>query len=75
MEHRRKAERKEGMFLKYLVEGVFNDMPFFVDVLVVEALKIPVALGRDERNDAARGKGKDDFVGIVGFVGENASGI
>jgi hypothetical protein len=30
-----------------LEEGVFNDMPFFVDALVVEALKIPVALGRD----------------------------
>jgi hypothetical protein len=58
-----------------LEEGVFNEVSFFVDIFVIMALKFSVDLGRDQRNDAAREKGKDDIVGIVGFIGENISGV
>jgi hypothetical protein len=50
-------------------------MPFFIDIVVVGALEFSIDLGRDKRKDAARGEGNEDFVGVVGFVSENASDV
>jgi hypothetical protein len=53
----------------------FNEVPFFVDIFVLVALKLSIDHGRDKRKNVAIGKGKDDFLRVVGFYSEDVSGV
>jgi hypothetical protein len=47
---------------------------FFVDIFVLVALKLFIGHGRDQRKKTAIGKGREDFLGVIGFDREDVSG-
>jgi hypothetical protein len=45
------------------------------EYFIIGALEFSALLRRNDGNDAAGGKRRDDLIGILGSVGENTAGV
>jgi hypothetical protein len=66
----------DGSKLLEFTEEVLDEMTGLVEVFVVVAVILPIALGRDDRRFAGCGERFDDaLVGVEGLVGDHGIGF